>query len=162
MKIHCDSQCRPCILDGGPSRNIDDTSFSAFFCPTCRSAFFCEVGVVQQFSPHDKIHYSCSDCGTSLETKTLEEISLEKARFLMDRKKLRDSGKFRPMLVPEKPLRSVENISMLFETKTISPFHRSLIKEIMGISGLTPQVISNFARDFGISENIISIMLFFY
>ncbi len=156
MKIHCDSQCRPCILDGGPSRNVDDRSFSAFFCPTCRSAFFCEVGVVQQFAPQNRIHFSCAECATALVTKTLDEISMEKARYLMDSKKLRSSGKFRPTLVSKKPLRSVKNISMLFETKSISAFHRSLITEILGISGLTPQVISNFARDFGISENVIS------
>ncbi|NHJ00847.1 MAG: hypothetical protein EAX86_01840 [Candidatus Heimdallarchaeota archaeon] len=156
MKIYCDSHCRPCILDGGPSRNIDDISFSAFFCPACRSAFFCEVGVVQQFSRQNRIHYSCFECGTTLETKTLEEIGLEKARFLMDSKKLSSSGKFRSTLIPKKPLRTMKNLSMLFETKTISAFHRSLITEILGITGLTPQVISNFARDFGISENVIS------
>ncbi|MHA1236300.1 MAG: hypothetical protein ACTSQ9_01415 [Candidatus Hodarchaeales archaeon] len=45
---------------------------------------------------------------------------------------------------------------MLFETKSISYYHRSLIDELCYISGLTPQVISNFARDYGISETIIS------
>jgi hypothetical protein len=45
---------------------------------------------------------------------------------------------------------------MLYDTKTTSAFHRSLITEMTRISGLTPQVISNFARDFGISENIIT------
>ena len=45
---------------------------------------------------------------------------------------------------------------MLFETKSISYYHRSLIDELCYISGLNPQVISNFARDYGISETIIS------
>ena len=155
MKIHCDSDCRPCQLEGGPSRNIND-SFSAHFCNTCRSAFFCELGVVQQFSSSNNVHYSCVDCGTSLLTKSIEEIAMEKARFLMDNKKLSRSGKFRPSLIPKKSVRSAKTLSMLYETKTTSAFHRSLITEISRISGLTPQMISNFARDFGMSDNLIS------
>ncbi|MFX0085226.1 MAG: hypothetical protein ACFFAU_06100 [Candidatus Hodarchaeota archaeon] len=155
MKIHCDSNCRPCQLEGGPSRDIDD-SFGAHFCPTCRSAFFCELGVVRQFSSANKVNYLCVDCGTSLITKSIEEIAMEKARFLMDSKKLSHSGKYRPTLIPKKPLKSVETLSLLYETKSTSAFHRSLITEISRISGLTPQMVSNFARDFGISENVIS------
>jgi hypothetical protein len=96
------------------------------------------------------------DCGTSLTTKSIEEIAMEKARFLMDNKKLSRSGKFRSTLVPRKSMRSTETLSMLYETKTTSAFHRSLISEISKISGVTPQMISNFARDFGMSENVLS------
>jgi len=154
MRIHCDANCK-CQLEGGPSREIDDI-FTAHFCSTCRDAFFCELGVVQQFSSSNKVNYSCADCGTPLSKKSIGEIAMEKARFLMDNKKLSHSGKFRPSLIPKKSVRSIETLSMLYETKTTSAFHRSLISEISRISGITPQVISNFARDFGISENVIS------
>ncbi len=155
--MHCDSNCRPCVLEGGPSRDLNDSShiFYAYFCPTCRSAFFCEIGVVRQFSSN-KTNYYCVECGKTLVTKSLEEIALEKARFLMDNKKLSRSGKFRPTLVQKKGGRSVESLSMLYDTKTTSAFHQSLITEMTRISGLSPQVISNFARDFGIGENVIS------
>ena len=145
------------MLEGGPSRDLNDSStiFHAYFCPTCRSAFFCEIGVVQQFSSNKTI-YSCVECGKTLVTKSLEEIALEKARFLMDNKKLSKSGKFRSTLVPKKAGRSAESLSMLYDTKTTSAFHQSLITEMTRISGLLPQVISNFARDFGIGENVIS------
>ncbi|MFX1285820.1 MAG: hypothetical protein ACFFB5_19420 [Promethearchaeota archaeon] len=160
MKMHCDSNCRPCVLEGGPSRDLNDSSslapiFHAHFCPTCRSAFFCEIGVVQHFSAN-KTTYSCVECGTTLVTRSLEEIALEKARFLMDNQKLSRSGKFRPTLIQKKAGRTVESLSMLYNTKTTSAFHQSLITEMTRISGLSPQVISNFARDFGIGENVIS------
>ncbi len=156
MKMHCDSDCRPCVLEGGPSRDINDDNdvFMAHFCPTCRSAFFCEIGVVQRFSA--VVNYSCVSCDSALVTTSLEEIALEKARFLMDNRKLSRSGKFRPTLVPKKTGRTVETLSMLYDTKTTSAFHQSLITEMTRISGLTPQVISNFARDFGVGENIIA------
>lgn len=155
--MHCDSNCRPCVLDGGPSRDLDDknASFMAHFCPHCRSAFFCEIGVVRQFSSN-KVQYFCVDCGTNLVTQSLEEIALEKARFLMDNSKLSKSGKFRPTLIQKKFGRPVETLSMLYDTKTTSAFHQSLITEMTRISGLTPQVVSNFAQDFGIGENVIS------
>ncbi len=157
MKIHCDSNCRPCVLEGGPSRDLTDSDhFIAHFCPTCRSAFFCEIGVVRHYSSSSKVNYSCVDCSTTLVTKSLGEIALEKARFLMDNRKLRRSGKFRPTLVPQKGVKSVESLSMLYDTKTTSAFHRSLITEMSRLSGLTPQVISNFSRDFGIGENVIT------
>ncbi|MHA2227521.1 MAG: hypothetical protein ACXAC8_20050 [Candidatus Hodarchaeales archaeon] len=155
MKIHCDSKCRPCILDGGPSRDLND-HLNINFCSSCRSAYFCEIGVVQQFSGSRGVNFSCVDCGSALITKSLEEVALEQARFLMDSQKLSKSGKFRPTLVPKKRFRSTKRLSMLYDTKTTSAFHRSLITEMTRISGLTPQVISNFARDFGISENIIT------
>ncbi|UCG90293.1 MAG: hypothetical protein JSU57_00780 [Candidatus Heimdallarchaeota archaeon] len=110
---------------------------------------------MQQFSSN-KTNYSCVDCDAALVTKSLEEIALEKARFLMDNQKLSRSGKFRPTLVQKKAGRSVESLSMLYDTKTTSAFHQSLITEMTRISGLSPQVISNFAQDFGIGENIIS------
>lgn len=156
LKMHCDSDCRPCVFEGGPSRDINDSNdvFMAHYCPTCRSAFFCEIGVVQRFST--VVNYSCVDCGSPLVTKSLEEIALEKARFLMDNRKLRRSGKFRPTLVSKKAGRTVETLAMLYDTKTTSAFHQSLITEMTRISGLTPQVISNFARDFGVGENIIT------
>jgi hypothetical protein len=125
----------------------------AHFCPTCRSAFFCDIGVVRRFSTG--VNYSCVGCDSTLVTKSLEEIALEKSRFLMDSRKLR-SGKFRSTLVPKKAGKTVENLSMLYDTKTTSSFHQSLITEMTRISGLTPQVISNFAHDFGVGENIIS------
>jgi hypothetical protein len=127
----------------------------AHFCPHCRSSFFCEIGVVRHFSGN-QVQYSCVDCGTKLITLSLEEIALEKARFLMDNRKLSRSGKFRPTLVQKKTGRPVETLSMLYDTKTTSAFHQSLITEMTRISGLTPQVISNFAQDFGIGENVIS------
>ena len=155
--MHCDSNCRPCVLDGGPSRDLNDANalFMAHFCPHCRSSFFCEIGVVRQFLSN-KVQYSCVDCGTNLITRSLEEIALEKARFLMDNRKLSKSGKFRPSLVQKKTGRPIETLSMLYDTKTTSAFHQSLITEMTRISGLTPQVISNFAQDFGIGENVIS------
>lgn len=155
--MHCDSNCRPCVLEGGPSRDLNDKndSFMAHFCPHCRSSFFCEIGVVRQFSSN-KVQYSCVDCGTTLSTQSLEEIALEKARFLMDNRKLSRSGKFRPTLVQKKAGGPVETLSMLYDTKTTSAFHQSLITEMTRISGLTPQVISNFAHEFGIGENVIS------
>jgi hypothetical protein len=91
-----------------------------------------------------------------LSTQSLEEIALEKARFLMDNRKLSRSGKFRPTLAQKKAGGSVETLSMLYDTKTTSAFHQSLITEMTRISGLTPQVISNFAHEFGIGENVIS------
>ncbi|MFX0172125.1 MAG: hypothetical protein ACFE9L_09405 [Candidatus Hodarchaeota archaeon] len=154
MKIHCDSDCRPCVLEGGPSRNLEDGG-NAFLCEFCRSTFFCEVGIVQRFSADITTNF-CVDCGMQLITKPLDEIALEKAKFLMDNRSLSRSGKFRPTLAPKKAIRSVESLSMLYETKTTSSFHRSLITEMTRISGLTPQVISNFAREFGIGENVIS------
>ena len=45
---------------------------------------------------------------------------------------------------------------MFYDTKSVSTYHRSLIDEIRHISGLSPQIISNFAREYGISENVIS------
>ena len=62
--MHCDSNCRPCVLDGGPNRDLNDknASFMAHFCPHCRSSFFCEIGVVRQYSPN-KVQYFCVDCG---------------------------------------------------------------------------------------------------
>ena len=159
MKMHCDSNCRPCVLDGGPNRDLSQDSsnlFSAFFCPTCRSAFFCEIGVVRRFSASNKVKYSCVDCDTVLVTKSLQEIALEKARFLMNNQKLSRSGKFRPTLIQKKTGRAVESLSMLYNTKTTSAFHQSLITEMTRLSGLTPQVISNFAREYGIGENVIS------
>jgi hypothetical protein len=81
---------------------------------------------------------------------------MEKARFLMDSKKLSRSGKFRSTLIPKKSTRSVETLSLLYDTKSTSAFHRSLITEISRISGLTSQMVSNFARDFGVGENVIS------
>ncbi|MFX0122121.1 MAG: hypothetical protein ACFFAE_00655 [Candidatus Hodarchaeota archaeon] len=157
MKMHCDSNCRPCMLDGGPSRDLSDenASFMAHFCPHCRSSFFCEIGVVRQYSSN-KVQYSCVDCSTNLITLSLEEIALEKARFLMDNRKLSRSGKFRPTLVQKKAGRPVETLSMLYNTKTTSAFHQSLITEMTRISGLTPQVISNFAQESGIGENVIA------
>ncbi|MFX0182844.1 MAG: hypothetical protein ACFE95_07160 [Candidatus Hodarchaeota archaeon] len=154
MKIHCDSDCRPCVLERGPSRNLEDGG-TAFYCEVCRSTFFCEVGIVQRFSADITTNF-CVDCGMHLKTKPLDEIALEKAKFLMDNKTLSRSGKFKPSLAPKKLTRSVESLSMLYETKTTSAFHRSLITEMTRISGLTPQVISNFAREFGIGENVIS------
>lgn len=156
--MHCDSNCRPCVLEGGPSRDLNDNaaSFMAHFCPTCRSSFFCEIGVVRQYTSSNRVNYSCVDCGTALITRSLEEIVLEKARFLMNSQKLSRSGKFRSTLVEKKVGRSIESLSMLYDTKTTSAFHQSLITEMSRISGLTPQVISNFARDFGIGENVIT------
>ncbi len=146
------------MLEGGPSRDLNDNaaSFMAHFCPTCRSSFFCEIGVVRQYTSSNRVNYSCVDCGTALITRSLEEIVLEKARFLMDSQKLSRSGKFRSTLVEKKVGRSIESLSMLYDTKTTSAFHQSLITEMSRISGLTPQVISNFARDFGIGENVIT------
>ena len=146
------------MLEGGPSRDLNDNaaSFMAHFCPTCRSSFFCEIGVVRQYTSSNRVNYSCVDCGTALITRSLEEIVLEKARFLMNSQKLSRSGKFRSTLVEKKVGRSIESLSMLYDTKTTSAFHQSLITEMSRISGLTPQVISNFARDFGIGENVIT------
>ncbi len=158
MKIHCDSNCRPCQLEGGPSCDIDDSFEAPFplFCPTCRNGFFCKLGVGKQFFPVNKVNYLCVDCGTSLITKSIEEIAMEKARFLMDSKNLSRSSKFRPTFIPKESIKSVETLSLLYDTKSTTAFHRSLITEISRISGLTPQMVSNFARDFGISENVIS------
>ena len=155
MRIRCDSPCTRCVLEGGSSRNISD-QFSAHYCPTCRKAFFCEVGVVQHFSTTNRVSNSCVDCGVPLVLKSLEEISMLKARFSIKDKTF-GSLRISPRRTsPEKDNRSLKSLSMLFETKSISYYHRSLIDELRYISGLTPQVICNFARDYGISETIIS------
>ena len=59
-------------------------------------------------------------------------------------------------LTPRGDDNKLKSLSMLFETKAVSFYHRSLIDELSFISGLTPQVICNFAREYGISETIIS------
>jgi len=155
LRIRCDSPCTRCVLEGGSSRDISD-QFSAHYCPTCRKAFFCEVGVVQHFSTTNRVSNSCVDCGGPLVLKSLEEISMLKARFSIKDKTF-GSLRISPRRTsPEKDNRSLKSLSMLFETKSISYYHRSLIDELRYISGLTPQIISNFARDYGISETIIS------
>jgi hypothetical protein len=155
LKIHCDSNCRPCVFEGGPSRNIGD-SLKAHFCPTCRSAFFCEIGIVSRYSTSNKVAFFCVDCGTLLIKKTLEEIALEKARFLMDNSKLSKSGRFRPSLISKKATRSLDSLSLIYDTKAASAFHISLVTELTRITGLSPQIIIDFARDFGIGENALS------
>jgi hypothetical protein len=55
-----------------------------------------------------------------------------------------------------KDSRSFKALSMLYNTKMTSTYHRSLIDELKPVSGLTPQIISNFARDYGISESVIT------
>lgn len=151
MKIHCDCNCQPCVFEGGPSRNVDDEG-AAFFCSTCRSTFFCDIGIVQRFSAN-AVSSFCVDCGTPLLKKPLEEIALEKAKFLVDNRKLSLTGKFRPTMIPKKARRPLE-LSMLYDTRTTSAFHSSLITEMTRISGLTPQVIGNFAKEFGIGDNV--------
>ncbi|MHA1206429.1 MAG: hypothetical protein ACTSSO_02535 [Candidatus Hodarchaeales archaeon] len=79
-----------------------------------------------------------------------------KARFSTKDQTLRNRRISPRRISPEKDNRRLKSLSMLFETKSISYYHRSLIDELCYISGLTPQVISNFARDYGISETIIS------
>ncbi|MHA1931677.1 MAG: hypothetical protein ACW96X_04000 [Promethearchaeota archaeon] len=155
MRMRCDSPCTRCVLEGGPSRDISD-QFSAHYCPTCRKAFFCEVGVVQHFSSTNQVSNSCVECGVPLILKSLDEISMLKARFLT---KDQSSGirRISPRRIStERDSNKLKSLSMLFETKKVSYYHRSLIDELCFISGLTPQIISNFAREYGISETIIS------
>ncbi len=155
MRIRCDSPCSRCVLEGGSSRDVSD-QFSAHYCPTCRKAFFCEVGVVQHFSTVNRVSFSCVDCGVPLILKNLDEISMLKARFLIKDQPL-GSRRISPRRIsPQKDNNRLKSLSMLFETKSISYYHRSLIDELCRISGLTSQVISNFARDYGISVTIIS------
>ncbi|PWI46363.1 hypothetical protein CEE45_17240 [Candidatus Heimdallarchaeota archaeon B3_Heim] len=155
MKIHCDSDCRPCVFEGGPSRDISD-QFEANYCPTCRKAFFCDVGVIQHFSTASSVSYSCVDCNTPLLTKSLEEISMLQARFFLKNQSHSSRLSYKQKFIPKKDLASLKSLSMLYDTKSVSTYHRSLIDEIRHISGLSPQVISNFAREYGISETIIS------
>jgi hypothetical protein len=56
-------------------------------------------------------------------------------------------------MIPKKARRPLE-LSMLYNTRTSSAFHSSLITEMTRISGLTPQVIGNFAKEFGIGDVI--------
>ncbi|MFW9854649.1 MAG: hypothetical protein ACFFFG_06295 [Candidatus Thorarchaeota archaeon] len=155
MKIHCDARCTTCIEPRGRSRNIDDDS-TAHYCATCRSAYFCEVGVAERFlTPgSEDSELFCVECGNELISKPFDEITLEKARFLMDNKLLSRSGKFRPSLLPRIKIKS--SLSLLYDLKSISAFHQSLITELTHLSGLTPQIITNFARDFGIGETLLS------
>lgn len=155
MKIHCDARCTTCIEPRGRSWNIDDDS-DAHYCSTCRSAFFCKVGVVERFltSGSEDSELLCVDCSNALIPKPLEDIALEKARFLMDNKRLSRSGKFRASLLPRYKIKP--SLSLLYDLKSISAFHRSLITELTHLSGFTPQIITNFARDFGISETVLS------
>ncbi len=153
MKIHCDSDCRPCVLEGGPSRYITDIG-TAHYCPTCRSGFLCDIGIIRSFSASN-INYLCVECRTPLIKKQFKEIAMDKAKFLLNNGQLSKSGKYRPTLAAKKSS-SLENLSLLYETKAISAFHGSLITELTRISGLTPQIISNFAREFGFSENILT------
>ncbi|MHA1992913.1 MAG: hypothetical protein ACW97Z_00065 [Candidatus Hodarchaeales archaeon] len=155
MKVHCDSNCRPCVFEGGPSRDISD-KFNANYCSTCRKAFFCDVGVIQHYSTTNNISYSCVDCSTPLVTKSLDEISMLQARFSLKNRSHTSRLSYKKRFTPKKDLESLKSLSMLYDTKSVSTFHRSLIDEIRHISGLSPQVISNFAREYGISETIIS------
>ncbi|MCK4849252.1 MAG: hypothetical protein KAT16_09515, partial [Candidatus Heimdallarchaeota archaeon] len=142
-------------MEGGPSRDISD-QFSAYYCPTCRKAFFCEVGVVQHFSTTNRVSHSCVECGVPLILKNLDEICMLKARFSIKDKTSRNRRISPRRISPERDSTKSKTLSMLFETKSISYYHRSLIDELCYISGLTPQVISNFSREYGISETIIS------
>jgi len=129
LRIRCDSPCSRCNLEGGPSRDISD-QFSAHYCPTCRKAFFCEVGVVQHFSTTNRVSHSCVDCGVPLILKNLDEISMLKARFSF---KDQPSGSRRispRRISPERDNNRLKTLSMLFETKSISYYHRSLIDEL--------------------------------
>jgi hypothetical protein len=63
---------------------------------------------------------------------------------------------YKQKFAPKKELESLKSLSMLYDTKSVSTYHQSLIDEIRHISGLSPQIISNFAREYGISEMIIS------
>ncbi len=155
MKVHCDSNCRPCVFEGGPSRDITD-QFEANYCPTCRKAFFCEVGVIQHFSGTSPISYSCVDCNVPLIPKSLDEISMLQARFSMKDQFPTTRLSYKQKFTPKKDLESLKSLSMLYDTKSISTYHRSLIDEIRFVSGLSPQVICNFAREYGISETIIA------
>ena len=80
MKMRCDSSCQRCVFEGGNTRDISD-QFDSHYCPTCRKAIFCEVGVVQQFSPTNRVSYLCTECGVPLLRKSLEEISILQAQF---------------------------------------------------------------------------------
>ncbi len=153
--MYCDSKCRPCVFEGGPSREISD-QFEAHYCPTCRKAFFCEVGVIQHFSSPNNVSYSCVDCNVPLLLKPLDEISMLQARFSLKSQSHTSRMSYKQKFTPKKELESLKSLSMLYDTKTVSTYHRSLIDEIRQISGLLPQIISNFAREYGISETIIS------
>ena len=155
MKIHCDARCTTCNEPRGRSRNFDDDS-DAHYCSTCRSAFFCEVGVVERFltGGSEASELFCVECENELIPTPLEDIALGKARFLMDNKQLSRSGKFRASLLPRHKIKP--SLSLLYDLKSISAFSQSLITELTHLAGLTPQIITNFARDFGISETVLS------
>lgn len=155
MKIRCDSNCRPCVFEGGPSRDVTD-QFQSHYCPTCRKAFFCDVGVVQQFSRTSKVAYSCVDCTTPLLMKSLDEISLLQAKISYKHESPIKKISIKNQLRRREDPQSLKTLSMLYNTKTISNYHHSLIEELCRISGISPQIISNFAREYGISDTILN------
>ena len=115
MKIRCDSNCRPCVFEGGNSRDISD-QFNAHYCSACREAFFCEVGVVQHFSPSNRVSYSCVDCGVPLLNKPLDEISMLQARFSIKDHSRGGYSAYDKKFASRKEFRSFKTLSMLYNT----------------------------------------------
>jgi hypothetical protein len=77
------------------------------------------------------------------------------ARFSLKNQSHTSRLSYKQKFTPKRDLESLKSLSMLYDAKSVSTYHRSLIDEIRHISGLTPQIISNFAREFGIGETII-------
>ena len=78
------------------------------------------------------------------------------ARFSLRSQSSSSRLSYKQKFAPKEQSESLKSLSMLYDTKSVSNYHRSLIDEIRHVSGLSPQVISNFAREYGISETIIS------
>jgi hypothetical protein len=78
------------------------------------------------------------------------------ARLSIKSKTYGTSLSYKRKFLPEEELKSLKTLSVLYETKSASIYHRSLIDELRHLSGLTPQIISNFAREVGINDTIIA------
>jgi hypothetical protein len=104
----------------------------------------------------NKVSYSCVDCATPLLKKSLDEISLLKAKFSLKSKSPIKNLSIKQQLGEREDPQSLKTLSMLYNTQTVSNYHHSLIEELCRISGLSPQIISNFAKEFGMSDTILN------
>lgn len=150
MRITCDSSCRTCNSPEGRTRSLKD-NFMTYYCERCSKAYFCEHGVVKSSSISGQSHY-CPICSSLLINKTISEVSVEKGRF----KNIYSSLDYR------KPINSIGNTiqrsdAIVVQDRNIvtSLYFQTLMKELSNIDGLTAQIISNFALDYGISETFL-------
>jgi hypothetical protein len=88
--------------------------------------------------------------------KSLDEISLLQAKISYKHESPIKKISIKNQLRRREDPQSLKTLSMLYNTKTISNYHHSLIEELCRISGISPQIISNFAREYGISDTILN------